>query len=161
MNLSDEDIEKIYQCYPRKAGKIAAHKAIRKALSKIAKGDITTQPDGVHPWPPQDLVAWMCERVADFARSPAGQAGVYTAHPASWFNGGRWADNRLEWYRGRRGQQHYKTPLEAVRAFREGRWSIVNDLDVTGKEVKHGPAGLFVDNQCIVKRTDMIRAIFL
>src|SRR6476620_8160014 len=37
------------------------------------------------------------ERTLAFARSPAGNRGNLTPHPATWFNQGRYDDNPTEW----------------------------------------------------------------
>jgi len=42
-------------------------------------------------------VQYLKERTIDFAKSPAGQNGKYTPHPATWFNAGRYSDEDAEW----------------------------------------------------------------
>lgn len=79
----------IYALYPRKVAKDAALKAIDKALKAIAARNGVADP-----------AAWLLERVKMFASSPAGQAGRFTPHPATWFNGGRYDDDLAEWQRG-------------------------------------------------------------
>lgn len=76
------DVEKIYLAYPRQVGKQDALKAIRKVL---ATGKIS----------PDDLLA----RVQAYAKSPAGNRGVYTPYPASWLNAGHYDDDQKEWQR--------------------------------------------------------------
>ncbi|HEX2972656.1 MAG TPA: hypothetical protein VHP11_10005 [Tepidisphaeraceae bacterium] len=82
-----EDMQRIYDAYPRKVGKAAALKAIAKALAIIK----------TRPNKPADPVRWLLERVESFAKSPAGQQGKYTPHPATWFNQGRYDDDSNEW----------------------------------------------------------------
>ena len=78
--------ESVYQAYPRKVAKGAALKAIAKALDTLAKrADVT------------DPTAWLLARVRAFADSPAGKAGQYTPHPATWFNRGSYDDDPEEW----------------------------------------------------------------
>ena len=73
-------VEAIYAAYPRKVGKIAAKKAIENALAEV-------------------LAPWLLMRVKAFAASPAGQAGQFTPHPATWFNRGSFHDDEAEWNR--------------------------------------------------------------
>ena len=87
--FTGDQIKSVYQAYPRKVGKAAALKAIRKALATIAKADD----------PPADPVAWLTQRVRMFAASPAGEAGRFTPHPSTWFNQGRYDDDPDEWNR--------------------------------------------------------------
>lgn len=83
------EAESVYGYYPRKVGKAAALKAIAKALAVIRQ-----RPDA-----PGDPVTWLIDRVAEFARSPAGNAGGYTPYPSTWFNQGRYDDDPAEWNR--------------------------------------------------------------
>lgn len=84
---ADSDLEAVYREYPRRVGKQAAFKAIRKALAAIAKRG-EAKP-----------ATWLTERVRVFAASPAGQAGRFCPHPATWFNAGRFDDDPQEWQR--------------------------------------------------------------
>lgn len=70
--------EQIYQSYPRKVGRVAALKAITKAMK--AKD-------------PQ----WLLERVEAYAKAIAWQERQYIPHPATWFNGGRYDDDPENW----------------------------------------------------------------
>ena len=85
----DDLVEEVYQCYPRKVKKQAALKAIPAALDRIAAKDE----------PPEDPVRWLKDRVRKFAESPAGNNGVYTPHPATWFNAGQYDDDDSEWFK--------------------------------------------------------------
>jgi hypothetical protein len=69
----------IYEAYPRKVAPDAAKRAIKAALKKVGFDEL--------------LAA-----VTEFAASPKGQ-GEFCPHPATWFNEGRWADDRKEWKR--------------------------------------------------------------
>lgn len=73
-------VDALYAAYPRKVGRAAAYKAIRKALRSAPFEELLTA-------------------VQEFARSPAGKAGTFTPHPASWFNAERWNDDRAEWHK--------------------------------------------------------------
>lgn len=74
----DDIAERIYAAYPRKVAKPAALKAIRKALESI---------DG------ESLLAL----VEAYSEARRGQDQQYTPHPATWFNGQRWADDPATW----------------------------------------------------------------
>lgn len=75
----------IYAAYPRKEGKLAALKAIDKALH-IVDGDtllkaVQDYAVAVGTWPAEDY--------------------RFIPLPATWFNQGRWEDDRRNWYRNR------------------------------------------------------------
>ena len=69
--------EEIYQCYPRKVAKTAALTAIRKALKD------------------QDP-EWLKARVIAYAKERATEDPKFTPHPATWFNQGRYLDEKDE-----------------------------------------------------------------
>lgn len=75
-NLSEA--EKLYEAYPRKVGRATALKAIQRALAKC---DFAT----------------LMEAVQAFAVSPKGRDEQFCPYPATWFNGGRWTDDRSSW----------------------------------------------------------------
>lgn len=112
LTMQDISPETIYQAYPRHVGKQDAIRAIRKAMR-------------LHD------PAWLLARVQLYARSPDGQAGKFTPHPATWFNRGSYEDDDREWFR--RGDKplppaldSIKTPLGIASAFREG---LANRID--------------------------------
>jgi hypothetical protein len=72
------DCEQIYKLYPKKVAKDDAMKAISKALRKASK---------------ETLI----EAVTAYAEARQGQDAKFTPHPASWFNQGRWEDDRSTW----------------------------------------------------------------
>lgn len=78
--------ENLYSAYPRKVGKASAIRAISNALKR---NELTYEQ--------------MLEKVNAFAASPAGNAGNYTPHPATWFNAARYLDDPAEWDRRERG----------------------------------------------------------
>lgn len=80
------DPEQIYQHYPRKVGKIAALKAIEKAIKLLADRE-------------DDPVAFLIEKVKVYAASPDGHKsrGKFRPHPSTWFNQGRYDDDVAEW----------------------------------------------------------------
>jgi hypothetical protein len=67
------DFDEFYAACPRKVGKDAARKAYAKALTKT---DHATLMAGIRR----------------YAEERRGKDAQYTAHPASWLNAGRWAD---------------------------------------------------------------------
>jgi len=67
------DFDEFYSACPRKVGKDAARKAYAKALTKT---DHATLMAGIRR----------------YAEERRGKDAQYTAHPASWLNAGRWAD---------------------------------------------------------------------
>jgi hypothetical protein len=70
--------EELYALYPRHEGRKAAIKAIAKALADQ----------------PFDALK---EAVTTYAESQRGRELTYIPHPATWFNQGRWADDRAAW----------------------------------------------------------------
>jgi hypothetical protein len=78
----------LYELYPRKVAKQDALKAIKNALHRLAKEQSQQDPE-----------TYLAARVRLFASSPKGNAGEYTPHAATWFNGCRYLDDDKEWFR--------------------------------------------------------------
>lgn len=93
MKWSEAQIESVYREYPRKVAKGAALKAIRSALSRIAK---RTDLD--------DPVGWLVERVKAYAKARENEDRDYTPYPATWFNQERYDDDPKEWKRSTTGK---------------------------------------------------------
>jgi hypothetical protein len=111
-----EQIEAIYQAYPRHIGKRAAIKAIEKAIARIVKGNGTQ--DHVSPVHARRFL-WMM--ATDYASSPAGQAPCdipcdYRPHPSTWFNQDRFLDDPAEWLKPNGGSNGNRnsTPAAAI-----------------------------------------------
>jgi hypothetical protein len=85
-----DPIEAIYQEYPRKVGKQAAIRAIRRAVTSVTKAN---------GWPTREAQVFLFKRVQAYACSPAGNDDKYTPHPSTWFNQGRYDDDPQEWMR--------------------------------------------------------------
>lgn len=83
---SNGEVEAIYAAYPRHCGRKTAIAKIEIALREIS----SRRPDAA---------TWLLGRVTAFARSPAGRAGKFTPHPATWFNQGRYDDDDAAWQR--------------------------------------------------------------
>jgi len=103
--ISEEHIGRVYEVYPRKVGKGAALKAIAAALHRILKGE--DSPGGLFA-SMDDAVVYLIQRVRIFSASPAGRAGEYTPHPATWFNQKRYLDDESEWSRHGKDRQPVK-----------------------------------------------------
>jgi len=74
-----------WEVYPRKVAKPAALKAYARAIASLkAEHDGTAD-------------QWLLARTRQFAQSPAGQAGRYCPHPATWLNQERFNDDPQEW----------------------------------------------------------------
>lgn len=80
----DAEIAAIYAAYPRKIGKQAALKAIRKALKDKSP-------------------AWLLDAVQNYAKATAmwpEEDRKYIPHMATWVNRGSYDDDPQEWVRG-------------------------------------------------------------
>ena len=75
---ASSDAAEIYQLYPRKEARADAIKAIEKALRKVTAEALK-------------------EAVSAFANAKQGQEAKFIPHPATWFNGERWTDDRSTW----------------------------------------------------------------
>lgn len=76
--ISTKDVEKIYRAYPRRVGKVAAHRAIRKALKTSGM-----------------TVEAMLAHVQAYAASETRMGGAeerYIKYPGPWFSGGHYHD---------------------------------------------------------------------
>ena len=91
-----QQIEEIYQAYPRKVGKGYAIKAIDNALVSLKKRAVTS-PAG------EEWTGWLLGRVAAYAaatdrRTVADPSSRnFIPHPATWFNGAHYDDDPAEW----------------------------------------------------------------
>lgn len=79
----------IYNAYPRKVGKPAALKAIRRAMEKEVKAG-------------KDMyiaLDFLLEKTEEYAIQRAGEDAKFTPHPATWFNQERYNDvvEKKEW----------------------------------------------------------------
>lgn len=89
-------LENVYNAYPRKVGKRAALKAISQAFTRLIAGK--EAPSEIFQTV-ADAEVYLVLRCNMFAQSPAGQAGKFTPHPATWFNASRYLDDESEWYK--------------------------------------------------------------
>jgi hypothetical protein len=103
-----DQIEQIYQIYPRRVGKGTATTAIRNAVRKVMAGD----PD--HPALPLDeALDYLAQRVGLYKQSIQGDDPKYTPHPASWFNGERFWDDEWDWGNKQNRKSSAPVPLPA------------------------------------------------
>ena len=93
MNEESEQISAIYDKYPRKVGKIAALKAIQKAVSYLVKEQKITALEARRK---------LYKATANYAKSPDGRNADRTKipHPATWYNRGSYLDDPKEWQHG-------------------------------------------------------------
>lgn len=82
----------IYNSYPRHEGRRKALLEIERALNRIRK-----EAPHLSHCTDEQLAAMMLTTVTYFAKSPAGQKGVYTPHPSTWFHQGRYLDDPEAW----------------------------------------------------------------
>lgn len=85
--------ERVYSHYPRKVGKGAALKAIERAAHRLKAGEMREA--GRMPLP--QAYETLEKAVEAYARSPAGNAGEFTPHPATWFNRSSYLDDPATW----------------------------------------------------------------
>ncbi len=77
--------EDIYRAYPKHVGKIAAIKAIGKAIERIE-----VRIDNCTP-------GWLLGRVEAYAATRKGHPRRFTPNPTTWFNQGRYDDDPEDW----------------------------------------------------------------
>ena len=123
---ADPEVEAVYECYPRKEARGSALKAIEGALGRLADGE-----GGQAPMSRDEALMYLARRVGEYARSPAGNNGRFTPHPATWFNQSRYFDDGKEWSR-ENGQQ--QQTFEERRQ-QQARKNIVAGLGFGDREV--------------------------
>jgi len=96
---TEAQLEQLYSLYPRKRGKLAAKKAIRKALGVAMAGD----PD--HPaMALGEALDYLAKRVKLYARCVQGCDREFVPYPASWFNAGSFWDDERDWGSKQKGK---------------------------------------------------------
>ena len=107
-----EQVEAIYEAYPRKVGRRAALRAIENAIKRISAHHGHPGTEGID-LQLLDCRRWLCRRVMEYAKSPAGQkpsdpALEFRPHPSTWFNQDRFYDDPAEWQKlnGSRNGKH-------------------------------------------------------
>jgi hypothetical protein len=91
---------------------VKALKAISKAIGYLGSGK------EMPALTPQKAVSILYEKVTRYARSPAGNAGHFTPHAATWFNQARYLDDESEWQHvaeTNRAQARLNSNLAALR----------------------------------------------
>jgi hypothetical protein len=115
-----EQIEAIYQAYPRHIGKRIALKAIEKAVQRVSM--LHTLLDGkVLQWDAESARRYLWKKAKEYALSPAGQkpsdlAQDFRPHPSTWFNQDRFYDDPAEWQKpnGSRNGNHQTNAAEGI-----------------------------------------------
>lgn len=133
---SVEDVEIIYQAYPRHVGKRNAVKAINKALQRIQSGEYKGQSLSL-----EMAVAGLRNRTIVFAQSHAGNKGSFTPHPATWFNRSSYLDDPKEWQENeqdhsKQAQRFSKNAVAVANAF--SRQNAYSDLSGYGEGTAAG-----------------------
>jgi hypothetical protein len=115
----EEQIIKIYEAYPRKAGRGAALKAIKKATVRLVTGDV------IHK--PMDALkarGFLWKKATEYANSPIGRKPPdgedFRPHPATWFNQERYFDDVSEWQRDRNAPSKKPDPMTNMKFINGG-----------------------------------------
>jgi hypothetical protein len=118
--------------YPRKVAKRDAQPAFDRAIKRIVK-DHTSK---------AAAITWLLEVTTVFGKSPSGNKGEYTPHPATWLNEGRYEDDQAEWG-GTTSSGRKSADFETVRAIVKRLWTpdVAASRDVV--ETAIGNADLF------------------
>ena len=88
----DSEVLIIYNLYPRRVKRRKALAEIDKALHRLISGEIGRRLSS------PEAVEELKKAVTLFAQSPAGNRGIFTPHPTSWFHQSRYLDNPDEWF---------------------------------------------------------------
>jgi len=120
MLTESEQIEAIYDAYPRKVGKRKAFKEIEKAIQRVAATVTETTVDLANGdrfnrtvTDPVAARRFLWKKAAEYAASPAGQKPQdptqdFRPHPATWFHQDRFYDDPAEWQKPN-GRKNGKT----------------------------------------------------
>jgi hypothetical protein len=100
VTAEEQEIE-IFKAYPRPVARIAALKAIEKAVAYLVKNEGLT---------PLEARRTLYRATVEYSRSPDGQNPDKTKipHPATWYNRGSYLDDPQEWQHG--GFNHGSLP---------------------------------------------------
>jgi hypothetical protein len=90
--VSVDQVQKLYDLYPRKREPIHARKAIRTAINVVMAGD----PD--HPaMSRNEALDYLAQRLTLYAKCVQGYEREFIPYPATWFNAGSFWDGDGEW----------------------------------------------------------------
>ena len=84
----EQQVEKIYQAYPKKCDELAAKVEIKKAIWRIVQKNI---------WEPPLTAKWLLVRVDLYAKSKAGKSPRFCKKPKNWFADGNYNDDPAVW----------------------------------------------------------------
>jgi hypothetical protein len=85
--------EEWWKLYPKRSGKEAARRAYASAVKKLRTA--TLEAAGMET---EEAIAVLLDGVREYATSPKAN-GEFCWNPATWLNGGHWADDRKVWNR--------------------------------------------------------------
>ncbi|HXM62994.1 MAG TPA: hypothetical protein VN950_19185 [Terriglobales bacterium] len=95
---TEAQIEQLYSLYPRKRDKLAAKKAICKAVGIVIAGDHD------HPaMPLEEALNYLAQRITLYARCVQGCDPEFIPYPASWLSAGSFWDDEGDWRSERNG----------------------------------------------------------
>lgn len=123
--------EEVFAVYPRKVAKRAAIYEIVKAIGRVQEGEY-----GNERRSETEAVEFIRERVELFARSPAGNRGRYTPHPATFFNGSRYLDDPKSWSQESGNGAHITDnaePTKGQRFVRANQQAILTGFGISTK----------------------------
>lgn len=83
-SIPASEIERVWSCFPRKVGKSAGFKAIRKACGEVAKQEELDDPALAIPF--------LIEQVTKHAKAVKSTEMRFIPHPSTWLNEGRYFD---------------------------------------------------------------------
>ena len=145
--FTEEQIETLYQAYPRKVAHAPALKAICKALEGIEKSSKSSS---------GEVFEWLLGTVKAYAGSVSGRrpSGTdYRPHPATWFNQERYFDDPQDWNRtGGTTNGRVEQNKDAARIVVEriaARARAANNVEASGNDQfssGSGQPGLFGDH---------------
>ena len=104
---SETEAVEIYTLYPRKVGRRKALKEIQQAVRRLHGGEHA----GEKMETPEAILR-LKRRVALFSTSDAGNRGIYTPHPSTWFSQSRYLDDPSEWEQQEAERWHHKSRTE-------------------------------------------------
>jgi hypothetical protein len=86
-----EAAQEIYVWYPRHRDRRKALTQIEKALIRLEQGE---SGEKMHPG---EAHQFLLEVTKNFARTPAGNRGMYTPYPGTWYGRAGYLDDQQDW----------------------------------------------------------------
>ncbi len=108
-----EQVEALWQAYPKKVSRRNALYEIERALRQVASREPPAIPNAFE---------WLLGRVHLYAASNAGLSGRFTPNPGKWFDEERYDDDERQWNNdGAQNGNGHKTPADERRAVKASR----------------------------------------